>query len=194
MLTVEDGIITDDYDKFVDIKEPISPEITKITSITNGMLKNEGVDEKQIAEDIVERLTPGTLMIAHNCQFDLSFVYALLKRNFPQDAEDIVSNVMWLDTLTILKDRKKFPHKLIHAVHHYGIEEVNFHRAIDDTKALRDVTIALRDERNDLAEYVNVFGYNPKYGVSGIIFPFIEYKKQYFTKFMVREDRILPRL
>jgi DNA polymerase III alpha subunit (gram-positive type) len=193
MLTVEDGQVTDDYDKFVDIGEAISPKITKITGITNQMLK-EGDDEKQIAQDIAERLTPGTLMIAHNCQFDLSFVYTLLKRNFPDDAENIVSNVLWLDTLTVLKDRKEFPHKLIDAVHHYNIEEVNFHRAIDDTKALRDVTMALKDERNDLAEYVNVFGYNPKYGVSGIIFPFIEYKKQYFTKFMVSEDRILPRL
>lgn len=194
MLTVEDGVITDDYDEFVNIGEPIHPRITEITSITNDMLRNEGLDEKIVAEDIVRRLTPGALMIAHNCQFDLSFVFSLLKRHFPDDAENIVSNVLWLDTLTVLKDRKEYPHKLIDAVHHYGIEEVNFHRAIDDTKALREVTIALRNERNDLAEYVNVFGYNPKYRVSGVIFPFIEYKKQYFTKFMVREDRILPRL
>jgi DNA polymerase III epsilon subunit-like protein len=193
MLTVEDGQITEEYDKFVNIGEPLAPKITEITGITNQMLK-EGYDEKEIAEDIVRRLTPGTLMIAHNCQFDLSFVFSLLSRHFPDEAFDIVSNVLWLDTLTVLKDRKEFPHKLKDAVHHYEIEPVNFHRAIDDTKALRDVTIALRDERNDLAEYVNIFGYNPKYGVSGIKFPFIEYKKQYFNKFMVREDRILPRL
>ena len=29
MLTVEDGVITDDYDEFVDIGRPISPKITK---------------------------------------------------------------------------------------------------------------------------------------------------------------------
>lgn len=194
MLTVEDGVVTDDYDEFVNIGRPIPPDITKITSITNEMLRNDGLDEKTVAEDIAERLTPGTLMIAHNCQFDLSFVFSLLARHFADEAFDIVKNVLWLDTLTVLKDRKEYPHKLIDAVHHYGIEEVNFHRAIDDTKALRDVTIALRNERNDLAEYVNIFGYNPKYPVYGIRFPFIEYKKQYFNKWMVRDDRILPRL
>ena len=194
MLTVEDGVVTEDYDEFVNIGRPISPKITEITSITNDMLRDEGLDERRVAEDIAERLTPGTLMIAHNCQFDLSFVFSLLARHFADEAFDIVKDVLWLDTLTVLKDRKEYPHKLIDAVHHYGIEEVNFHRAIDDTMALRDVTIALRDERNDLVEYVNIFGYNPKYGVSGIRFPFIEYKKQYFNNWMVRDDRILPRL
>lgn len=194
MLTVENGMITDDYDEFVNIGKPIPQKITQITSITNEMLRNEGLDEETIAKDIAERLTPGTLMIAHNCQFDLSFVFNLLARHFPDDAFDIVRNVDWLDTLTILKDRKEYPHTLKDAVNHYDIEEVHFHRAIDDTKALRDVAIALRDERDDLAEYINIFGFNPKYGVSGVRFPFIEYKRQYFNNYMVKEDRILPRL
>ena len=193
MLTVEDGVVTDDYDEFVNIGRPISPKITEITSITNEMLRSEGLDERTIARDIAERMTPGTLMIAHNCQFDLLFVYFLLKRHFPDEADEMVSNVDWLDTLTVLKDRKEYPHKLIDAVKHYGIEEVHFHRAIDDTKALRNVAIALRMERDDLGEYINIFGFNPKYGVGGPRFPFIEYKKQFFTNVMVSDDRILPR-
>ena len=104
-----------------------------------------------------------------------------------------MSNLNWIDTVTVLKDRKEFPHKLIDAVKYYGIEEVNFHRAIDDTKALYDVTIALKNERDDLAEYINVFGYNPKWGVSGPKFPFIEYKRQYFNKRIVEPDDILPK-
>lgn len=194
MLTVEEGMITDDYDEFVNIGRPIPPNITDITGITNEMLKNEGLDERTVAEDIVKRLTPGTLMIAHNCQFDLSFVFSLLSRHFPDDAADIVTNVGWLDTLTVLKDRKEYPHTLKDAVEYYDIEEVRFHRAIDDTKALRNVTIALRDERDDLIEYRNIFGFNPKYGVSGVRFPFIKYKRQYFHNNMVDEDEILPRL
>ena len=52
----------------------------------------------------------------------------------------------------MLKDRKLYPHKLIDAVEYYEIEKVNFHRAIDDTKALYNVACALKDERNDLKE------------------------------------------
>lgn len=193
MLTVEDGEITDEYDKFVNIDWDLPPKITQITGITDEMLILEGESEAHIAEDLKNNLTPDTLMIAHNCQFDLSFVYSLLERHYPNDAYEIVSNIKWMDTVTVLKDRKEFPHKLIDAVKYYGIEKVNFHRAIDDTKALYNVTQALKEERDDLKEYINIFGYNPKYGVSGFKFSFIEYKRQYFTKRMVDSDKILPR-
>ena len=193
MLTVEDGEIVDDYDKFVNIGRDLPPKITRITGITNDDLILKGESEAHIAEDLKNNLTPNTLMIAHNCQFDLSFVYSLLERHYPNDAYEIVSNIKWMDTVTVLKDRKEFPHKLIDAVKYYGIEEVNFHRAIDDTKALYNVTQALKEERDDLKEYINIFGYNPKYGVSGFKFSFIEYKRQYFTKRMVDSDKILPR-
>lgn len=194
MLTVENGQIVEEYDEFVDIGEKLDSRITSLTGITDDMLSDYGVYEDVVAEDLKERLTPGTLMIAHNCQFDLLFVYFLLKRHYPAEADDIVANVGWIDTMTVLKDRKEYPHKLVDAVRHYGIEEVNFHRAIDDTKALYEVTVAMKNERNDLAEYVNVFGYNPKYGVSGKEFSFIEYKRQYFNNRIVSQERILPRI
>ena len=194
MLTVEDGVVTDDYDEFVNIGRPVSPKITKITSITNEMLRDKGLDEEKIAKDVADRLTPGTLMIAHNCQFDLSFIFTLLARHYPEDAFDIVSGVDWLDTLTILKDRKEYPHKLIDGVKHYNLKTVNFHRAIDDTKALYDLTLAMKKERDDLKEYICIFGYNPKYGVSGLRFPFITYKAQPYHNYgKLPEDRILPR-
>lgn len=193
MLTVEDCVIKDPYDEFINIGVDLPPKITQITGITDEMLITKGVGEATVAEDLKNRLTPGTLMIAHNCQFDLSFVYNLLKRHYPDEADEIVSNLNWIDTVTVLKDRKEFPHKLIDAVKHYEIEEVNFHRAIDDTKALYDVTQEMKKERNDLKEYINIFGYNPKWGVSGYRFPFITYKRQYFTKRMVDQENILPR-
>lgn len=193
MLTVEDGVIKDPYDEFINIGVDLPPKITQITGITDEMLITKGVGEATVAEDLKNRLAPGTLMIAHNCQFDLSFVYNLLKRHYPDEADEIVSNLNWIDTVTVLKDRKEFPHKLIDAVKHYEIEEVNFHRAIDDTKALYDVTQEMKKERNDLKEYINIFGYNPKWGVSGYRFPFITYKRQYFTKRMVDQENILPR-
>lgn len=194
MLTVENGEITDRYDQFIDVGKPLAPNIISLTGITNEMLKNDGIDEENAAYDLKERLTEDTLMIAHNCQFDLQFVYHLLERHFHEEAYEIVSNANWIDTMTVLKDRKDYPRKLIDAVHHYEIDEVNFHRAIDDTEALYDVTVAMKNERNDLAEYVNIFGYNPKWGISGVKFPFIEYKSQpYHNRGKLPESQILPR-
>ena len=193
MLVYEDGEIIEEYDHFIDIGEKLDSKITRLTGITDDMLDEEGIYEDVIADDLKKWLTPGTLMVAHNCQFDLSFIYNLLRRHFPGEADGIVKNVDWLDTLTVVKDRKEYPHKLIDAVEYYGIEKVNFHRAIDDTKALYNVTRALKNERNDLEEYLNIFGYNPKYGVNGVKFEFIDYKPQYYTKFMVPENKILPK-
>ena len=193
MLVVEDGEIIEEYDEFIDIEEKLDPEITNLTGITDDDLAEKGVYEDVVADDLKEKLTPGTVMIAHNCQFDLSFIYYLLKRHYSGQAHEILSNLNWIDTVTVLKDRKEYPHKLIDAVEHYGIDEVNFHRAIDDTKALYDVTQAMIGERDDLEEYLNVFGYNPKYGVSGPKFDFIEYKRQYFNNCMVSPARILPK-
>lgn len=194
MYTVVDGDVVERYDEFIDIGEPISPKISDLTGITNSMLKNEGIDEKTAACDLKKRLTPDTLMVAHNCQFDLLFVYNLLYRQFQEEAFEIVQNVKWLDTMSVLKDRKDYPHKLVDAVDYYNIEKVNFHRAIDDTKALYYVALAMKDERDDLKEYINVFGYNPKYGVGGARFPFIEYKAQpYHNRGKLPQDKILPR-
>ena len=193
MLIDEDGQITE-YDEFVDIGEPLHPKITRITGITNSMLASDGEKEEIVAQELKDNMTPGTLMIAHNCQFDLLFVYHLLKRHFPDEADEIVSNVDWLDTLSVLKDRKEYPHKLIDAVEHYRLEKVNFHRAIDDTKALYLATQEMINERDDLYLYINEFGYNPKYGVSGPRFPFIEYKRQpYHNRGLLPPEDILPK-
>ena len=49
-------------------------------------------------------------------------------------------------------------------------------------------------ERPDLEEYINIFGYNPKWGVSGPKFPFIEYKRQYYQNIgLVPENQTLPK-
>ena len=194
MLTVVDGEIVEEYDEFINIGQALSPKIISLTGITNEMLAEEGQSEETVAIDLKKKLTEDTIMIAHNAQFDLSFIYFLLKRHYPDEAEDIVGNVHWLDTLTVFKDRKTYPHKLIDGVKHYNLKTVNFHRAIDDTKALYNLTLAMKNERDDLKEYICLFGYNPKYGVSGIRFPFIKYKAQPYQNYgKLPQDRILPR-
>ena len=195
MITVVDGEIVEEYDEFIKIDGLLPSKITEITGITDKMLADDGLDEKTVANDLKERLTEGTLMIAHNTQFDLSFVYHLLKRHFPSEADEIVENMHWLDTLTVLKDRKEYPHKLIDAVEHYELDEVNFHRAIDDTKALYEVYKNLKNERDDLAEYIDLFGFNPKYPIdSEYKFDFIKYKRQYYQNIgLVPASQTLPK-
>ena len=73
-----------------------------------------------------------------------------------------------LDALTVYKDRRPYPHRLENAIAAYGLTDVqNSHRAIDDTAAMLALLEAMAKEEDDLDRYVNLFGYNPRYGVSG---------------------------
>lgn len=193
MLTVDDGCIVEEYDKFIKVGRPLPPKIINITGIDDEMLDSEGVDEKIVAQDLKERMETADVMVAHNAQFDLSFIYNLLRRHFPGDVDELVGGIDWIDTLSVVKDRKKYPHRLNNVVEYYEIGDFNFHRAIDDTKALYEVTQEMKKERDDLKEYMNIFGFNPKYGVEGIRFKFIEYKSQPFNYRMVDDDKILPK-
>ena len=194
MLIYEDGQKIEEYDKFINIGRPLTPKITELTGITDEMLENEGVSEETVAQDLKEKLTPDTVMVAHNAQFDLSFIYYLLVRHFPFEVESIAKNLDWIDTLTVLKDRKDYPHTLKDSVEFYELEDVNYHRAIDDTKALYEVVQAMKEKRDDLEGYLNLFGYNPKYPVDEKDqFSFIDYLKQpYHYNYDFSPDNPIP--
>jgi len=84
-----------------------------------------------------------------------------------------------LDVMAIYKDRHPFPHKLDNAVKHYHIEIANTHRALDDIKATFLVLVEMIKERDSMDKYINVIGFNPKYGVSGLKASHVTYVPQY---------------
>ena len=106
------------------------------------------------------------LLVAHNIQFDLLFILEMFKRcgMVPK-----APKLRALDSLTVYKDRAAYPHKLANAIEHYGLADKvqNSHRAIDDVLALYEVTKAVSEERDDLTDYIDLLGYNPKYGITG---------------------------
>jgi DNA polymerase-3 subunit epsilon len=55
---------------------------------------------------------------------------------------------------------------------------VNSHRAVDDVVATVAVMEEMEKERNDILRYVNLFGYNAKYGISGKPIGSVTYKPQ----------------
>lgn len=195
LLVVEDGKIVNKYDRFIKQDKKLSKEIVELTGISDELLEQQGIHESFVAVELYDLLKKDTLMIAHNCQFDLNFIFELLCRYYDSDKIlDLFKSMSWLDTLTVFKDRKGYPHRLENMVAHYNLSDVNFHRAIDDTIALSGCVKALNRERNDVMKYVNVFGFNPKYGISGIEFEFIRYVAQPYNKSIVGEDFILPLL
>lgn len=193
----------------------IPEKIVEITGITDQMLAEQGITEDEMAEQFAEIITgeygkdlfenlKDTLLVAHNAQFDLNFTGYLYILQMAHDKEGPqfrrwlheFNDADYLDTLTIYKDRAAYPHKLANAIEHYGLQDsvVNSHRAVDDVKALMEVAKAMGRERNDLLNYINIFGYNQKYGVSGRQLKKVTYAAQPFRNEIAPPDQTLPEL
>lgn len=148
--------------------EKLPEKIVELTHITDEMLADRGIDYKEACRIFCNMIHSDSevLLVAHNVQFDLLFILEMFKRcgMVPK-----APKLRALDSLTVYKDRAAYPHKLEAAIEHYGLSDKvqNSHRAIDDVLALHEVVKAMADERDDLEEYIDLIGYNPKYGVTG---------------------------
>ena len=182
-VAVEKGIgshaIVAEYDQLVSLSPGgfVPPKIEQLTGISTQDLREKGVPKTRVCRDIAELIAGNTLLLAYNAHFDLSFLfYMLLRDGDPR----ILKGKDKLDLLTVYRDRHDFPHRLANAIEVYGLsgKVVNSHRAIDDVIATVAVMEAMEAERPDLDKYINLFGYNPKYGVEGKPIGSVTYKAQ----------------
>lgn len=156
------------FDYFIKLPagERLSPEIVNLTGITDEILEKEGISPKEACDKFASLFSEEKILIvAYNAQFDMNFLFYFLAKH---QKADLLKKINMLDALTVYKDRRPYPHKLENAIMEYGLSGtvVNSHRAIDDTIATVEVLKCMEDEEDDLHMYINLFGYNPKYGVS----------------------------
>ena len=161
----------------------LPPFITDLTGITDAQLLSEGVDQAQAVEDFC-RLFDGAerpLLVAYNAQFDLNFLYWFLR---PYNRVGVLKKPRFLDALTVYRDRRDYPHKLCNAIEAYGLGDsaVNSHRAVDDARAAVLLLEAMSAERDDLVEYLDLFGTHPKYGLSGRPISSVTYRPQPYQR------------
>ncbi len=174
-------VVTEEYDELIALSpgNTVPPEIERLTGISNGDIAARGIPKAQLCRDIGRMLAGNTLILAYNAHFDLSFLFYLLLRD---GDPTILKGKDKLDLLTVYKDRHSYPHKLCNAIEVYGLsgKVVNSHRAVDDVLATVEVMKEMEREKADLERYVNLFGYNPKYGISGKSIGSVTYKPQQF--------------
>jgi len=171
--------VIQEYDELIALSPGgfVPARIEQLTGSATQGLRERGLPKTRGARDIAEMIQGNTLLLAYNAHFDLSFLYYfLLRHGDPM----ILKGKDKLDLLTVYKDRKPFPHKLCNAIEAYGLagRVVNSHRAVDDVIATVAVMEEMEKERPDLERYVNLFGYNPKYGVDGKPIGTVTYKPQ----------------
>ena len=171
--------VTREYDELISLAPGgfVPPKITELTGISTQDLREKGLPKTRVCRDIAEMLSGNTLLLAYNAHFDLSFLFYMLLRD---GDPAILKGKDKLDLLTVYRDRHSYPHKLCNAIEAYGLsgKVINSHRAVDDVIATVAVMEEMEKEKDDLMCYINLFGYNPKYGIDGKPIGSVTYKAQ----------------
>lgn len=164
-VVLERSGVTQQYDRLIRLApgQQVPPEIQRLTGITTQDVEQRGIPRDQAAREIAGLLAGNTLLTAYNAHFDLSFLFHMLRVHGDPGC---LRGKDKLDLLTVYRDRRAYPHKLRDAITAYGLEGTvqNSHQADQDALATVSVMDAMSAERDDLPDYINLFGYIPKYG------------------------------
>ncbi len=153
---VAKGQVLDRFQTFVDPQRPIPAEITKLTGITDEMVK-DAPKEGDALRALLSFAGHRTL-VAHNASFDMSFLRAAAART-----GQLVQNA-FADTLAIA--RCALPqlknHKLDTLAAHFQVS-FRHHRADDDSRALAQIFFGLVEMGKErgarrVGDLLHVFG------------------------------------
>jgi len=129
-LRVEDNKVVATYSQLINPEEPVPSFITRLTGITDEMLW-DAPTFKGIADDL-ELFLDGALFLAHNVNFDYSFIKMEFERIGQKFAMD--------RACTARLSRKLYPEHKSHAldriIERMEVEVKNRHRAYDDAEVL----------------------------------------------------------
>ncbi len=153
---VQDGKITDRFSAFVNPLIPIPFEIEKLTGISDDMV----VDAQTIEEVLPQFLEfcEGCVLVAHNANFDMSFIMENAGRL------GLPTQYTYVDTVGIarvlLPNQAK--HTLDAVAKTLGVSLENHHRAVDDAEATAEIFVKmipmLRENGAENLKQVNVMG------------------------------------
>ena len=111
-VSLENGAEARGMDLFIRLPEGrrLDPFITNLTGITQERLEAEGVGDQEAAGAFAELLegSERPLIVAYNAQFDLNFLFCLLR---PWGLAEVLKKPRLLDALTVYRDRRDYPHK-----------------------------------------------------------------------------------
>lgn len=140
---IVDNKIVDRYSQLINPERPIPPFITKLTGITDEMVRDKPTIDKVILD--FKEFIKDDVLVAHNAQFDIGFIRENMKRC------NLELNNPVLDTLEL--SRAVFPnlksHKLNIVAKHLSVNLDNHHRAVDDADATAEIFLKIMELLNE---------------------------------------------
>ncbi len=135
---IKNGEIIDRFSSFCNPGVIISEEITRLTSITNEMVK-DAPPVKDVLKAFLD-FADGCLLVAHNAKFDTGFLRAAATEH------GLVFNNPWLDTVALSQflNTSLNKHTLDSIATYYGFGDFNHHRAVDDAEMLTKIFLEMQ--------------------------------------------------
>ncbi len=153
---VENGVITERFSTFVNPEVPIPFNIEELTSIKDDMV----LDAPKIEEILPEfmEFCKGAIMVAHNAEFDMSFITKNCERQGLPTEFTIIDTVALARIL--LPNLNRF--KLDTVAKALGVSLENHHRAVDDAACTAEIFVKfiqmLKDRGMETLNDVNQMG------------------------------------
>ncbi|WP_418699637.1 exonuclease domain-containing protein, partial [Anaerotignum sp.] len=132
---VEKGAVTDRFSTFVNPKVPIPYRIEQLTSINDAMVM-DAPDIETVLPKFLE-FCEGAVMVAHNADFDMSFIIENCKRQGLDDDFTYIDTVGMARFLLPALNRFKLD-TVAKAV---GVSLAHHHRAVDDAACTADIFV-----------------------------------------------------
>ncbi|OIN67989.1 ATP-dependent helicase DinG [Exiguobacterium sp. KRL4] len=145
MAVIEDGQITERLSAFVRPQKPIPPFISQLTGITDKDVANAETFD-QIAPRVLQ-LLDGGIFVAHNVQFDLTFLNeALEEEGYLPYTGPVIDTVELARILLPTAESHSLSHltDALHLTHHEA------HRAGSDAEATAELLLYLLSELRNL--------------------------------------------
>ncbi len=147
---IKGGEIIDTMDIFVDPECKIPDEITRLTSITDEMVKGAPKEREAVRQFL--DFAGGSMLIAHNAGFDVGFIRVAAERHGFEFTNS------FLDTVGLSKfvnpDLKN--HKLDTVAKYYKLDGFHHHRASDDAQVLAKIFFAMVERMR--SDGIDTFG------------------------------------
>ena len=140
-IKVKNNKIIKEYQTLIKTNRKLSPMISNLTGITNEML-NKGKNIDIVLNEFLE-FAENDILIAHNANFDINFLYDKSKMHINQYMKND-----FIDTMRIAK--KILPnlpnYKLSTLAQYYNVDYSNAHRGLVDVKITYEVYNNLKKE------------------------------------------------
>lgn len=130
------------FQTLINPKCNISPKITQLTGITNDMVKDQPGIEEVIS--IIDVILSEAIFVSHNVPFDWSFIDYFTRK--------YLKKPLRMPSLCTLHLSRKFlnlgSNKLENVAKHFQVNLTNAHRAMNDTRATKEILTNFFDVLN----------------------------------------------